>query len=1117
MEELKKSIKKRYILFLATIILIIILVVLIVQNSINSQKSDAHILNIAGRQRMLSQNIAKLALFIDNDQNNAPAPNTLEQLKDLTDDWENKQNYLISSNNQNYNSDIIDSLFKVIEPNQNKMLAASRNILRNPEPEIVKSSIDSLLEAEAPFLMTMDAIVSEYQNGAEVKLQKLKKTIYLLALIAGLIFIGEFVFVLSPVFKQLYLRNKELVSKNNELAISQGEISAKILEVSNLKADLELQQQHNKIFIDQAPTAIAMLDNDMRYIAVSQRWIRDYKMEGQEIIGRSHYDIFPEIGDDWKKTHQECLNGAIDVCDEAPFERADGSIQWIYWDVRPWYVSEGIIGGLLMHTGDITHTKEKENEKIRIESILDRTNEVARIGTWEVDLIKNKLFWSRIVCEIHEVPEDYEPDLETGINFFKEGKSRDTINQVVKEAIENGTSYDVEVELVTSKGNILWTRAIGQAEMVNGRCIRLFGVFQDINDIKISQLALNKAHTELKAIFNSGPIAIVTTDNDGIITLFNQGAEELLGYTTSEMVGIKHPEIYHLEDEIIEFGKDISKRYGKDPMHIDPFLQLASQNESDTREWTYRKKDGSLLPVLLTLTALKDENGQKIGFLGVSTDISAIKKAKNELLRKNQLLSFAEKMTMMGNYQWDVINNSVKWSTNLYQIFGLDETKTDITYETYFNFVHPDDQENVTGYVQQSLKEKKFHNNFIHRIISSDGKTKTVHLLGEVITNNSGEAVEIIGTCQDVTQQKMAENKFRGLLESAPDAMVIVNEKGKIQLINKQAEKLFGYPSKELLNKPVEILIPKRFTGNHLGHRDGFFAQPKTREMGQGKELFGKNKKGEEIPIQISLSPLQTEEGLLVSAAIRDITEQKVAENKILEANEGLEKLAKKLTVQNKQLEDFTHITSHNLRAPVSNLNSLLHLYKESETHEEKSFLFEKFETVILHLNSTLNTLIDSIKIRDGAKQEKENISFEEVLSKTMEIISSQISETDTVIKRDFSKAPKILYNRTYLESIILNLMTNSIKYKSPDRNPEIFIETENNEGQIRLKFKDNGLGIDLERHGHKLFGLNKTFHRHPDARGVGLYMTKAQIESLEGTITATSKINVGTTFTINF
>ncbi|MCK0157272.1 PAS domain S-box protein [Cellulophaga sp. F20128] len=1156
-------------------------------------------------------------------------------------------------------------------------------------------------------------------------------------------------------------------------------------ELAKLKADLETKDAYNRIFIEQAPTAIAMLDNNMNYLAVSQRWISDFKMEDKEIIGRSHYDLFPEIGDAWKANHQKCLQGATDTCDEAPFVRADGSVQWIYWDVRPWYIAKDTIGGLIMHTGDITHLKDKEEERVRIEKILDKTNEVARIGTWDIDLLKNEVFWSKMVCEIHEVSHDYTPNLETAINFIKKGESRDTIEKVVQEAIMNGTPYDVEVELVTAKNTIIWARAMGQAEIVDGQCIRLYGVFQDINERKLSQLALNKAHTELKAIFNSravaivttdtdgiirqfnhgaeiltgytasemiglqrpkkfhlreeldrfildvakkydknpkgfspqlemskhnaydtrewnylrkdgstlpalltltsmkdeegnligylgvstdisekriaqnelvrknqllnfaeeitlmgnwqwdtvadkvewsdnlfnifkldrdierirfdtyfnfvhpddkgivseyfdktkeekrlnkfthriiagdgqlkyiqllgevitndegaviemigtcqdittikeaekklheahlqlqaifnsGPIAIVSTDLDGVINHFNHGAEVLTGYSASEMIGLQKPFIYHTEEELTQFTKDIAKRYNKNPEGFHPQLELTKQNEYDTREWTYIRKDGSTLPVQLTLTGVKDEGGKNIGFLGVSTDVSERRKAEDELLRKNYLLNFAEKITMMGNWQWNTQTNNVKWSANLYTIFGV-KKGTAITYDTYFSFVHPEDKEKVTNYVQNAIAAKKKNLDLLHRIQLKDGTIKTIQLLAEIITNSLDDITEFVGTCQDVTEQKMAENKFRGLLESAPDAMVIVNEKGKIQLINKQTEKLFGYNANELFGKSVEILMPHRLTSTHTTLRENFFANPKTRGTIPGAELFGIHKNGQEIPIQISLSPFQTEEGLLVSAAIRDVTEQKITQAKIINAKNELESLAQKLTIQNDQLADFAHITSHNLRAPVSNLNSLLDFYNNSESEDEKIILFEKFEKVIHHLTGTLNTLVESLRAKNVSLEDMEDVSFEEVLHKTKEILGGQIMNTAAVITSDFSKIGKINYNKIYLESIFLNLLSNSIKYKSEARVPVIHIESEINNGKITLKFKDNGLGIDLKMHGHKLFGLNKTFHRHKDAKGVGLFITKTQIEAMGGTIRAASKVNEGTTFYLNF
>ena len=245
-------------------------------------------------------------------------------------------------------------------------------------------------------------------------------------------------------------------------------------------------------------------------MAASQKWIEDYNLKGREIIGHSHYEIFPEIGDEWKQKHQRCLRGEINQCAEAPFDREDGTRQWLKWDIRPWYKSEGVIGGLLMYTADITDLKEKDQEKTRIEEILERTNSVARIGTWELQLNKGKLIWSKITREIHEVSEDFEPDLTTAINFYKEGYNRDTITKLVTDSISNNTSYDAEIELITAKGNETWVRVIGQSEFVDGKCKRHYGVFHDITPIKKTELKINRVNNELRAILNSASVALIS-------------------------------------------------------------------------------------------------------------------------------------------------------------------------------------------------------------------------------------------------------------------------------------------------------------------------------------------------------------------------------------------------------------------------------------------------------------------------------------------------------------------------------------------------------------------------------------------------------------------------------
>ncbi|PJZ58461.1 PAS domain-containing sensor histidine kinase [Leptospira barantonii] len=265
-----------------------------------------------------------------------------------------------------------------------------------------------------------------------------------------------------------------------------------ITKHKNAEIALKESYELNKVFIEKAPSAIAMFDTNMRYMAASQQWLVDYHLNETEIVGKSHYDIFPEIGEEWKEIHQECLRGKVLRREEESFVRADGSIQWIIWEVRPWYVSQNVVGGILMYTADITALKRKEFERTRLEEILTRTNEAAQIGSWEVDLETNTRVWSKVTKSIFELPEDYEPDGNEGARFFKSEKERKKSADIFADSIETGKSFDMEIEIVTAKGNLVWTRSIGKPEFQNGKCIRVSGTFQNIQEQKQKELALQR-------------------------------------------------------------------------------------------------------------------------------------------------------------------------------------------------------------------------------------------------------------------------------------------------------------------------------------------------------------------------------------------------------------------------------------------------------------------------------------------------------------------------------------------------------------------------------------------------------------------------------------------------
>ena len=238
----------------------------------------------------------------------------------------------------------------------------------------------------------------------------------------------------------------------------------------------------------------------------------------------------------------------------------------------------------------------------------------------------------------------------------------------------------------------------------------------------------------------------------------------------------------------------------------------------------------------------------------------------------------------------------------------------------------------------------------------------------------------------------------------------------------------------------------------------------------------------------------------------------------IMKSNKQWQEISQKLETKNHQLENFSHIVSHNLRSPVGNLQGLFDMYDDAKDEKEKQFIIQNIREVSNVLNSTVKDLTAIVKIRQDVDSLPMNqLTFEEILLHIKASLSVKIGELNAKLTYNFDNCPVIYTSKVYLESIMLNLTTNALKYHSPKRPPEIHWESREENDLIILTCQDNGLGIDMERYGHQLFGLYKTFHRHKDSRGLGLFITKNQIEALDGSIKAESKPDMGTKFIISF
>lgn len=750
---------------------------------------------------------------------------------------------------------------------------------------------------------------------------------------------------------------------------------------------------------------------------------------------------------------------------------------------------------------DITKRKVFEKKLIQKNELLNFTEKKASLGHWKWDLTTDMVTCSQNIYRIIGVEEDTPVTIDMMINsvhpddvkmvrahFKKSVKKRFFETLYHRFRLEDGTERIVQVlgEFVADE---------------TGKLSNVVLISQDITARKHFEEDLLQKNQLFSVIKRRVKLGYWLWDLRTNLLTCSENMSSLLELERNERLS----------------AKTLLKN-----VHPDDLQNLQAYLEEVVLTKTFKSFnhriiiDGAVRYIQVNGKVNTDENGDALTILGISQDVTAQKDLETELLEKNRLLNFAEEKAGMGHWQMFPKDDICIWSKSMYKIFGFSEDMK-ITSETLFKYAHPEDLEKVQKHMVKALDTMSF-DKLIHRAILDDGTLKFIEVKGNNFTTDEhGEVVELRGTALDITTQQKEILKFKALLESAPTATLIIKDNSIIQTINREAEKLFGYKPEELEGKSIETLMLPRFVAKRKPYQKAFLANPKVQTIDIGEDLYMKSKQGTEIPVQVTLGPLETDDGLLISMAIRDITKQRLAENKILESKERLEALTEELTAQNQQLADFTQITSHNLRAPVSNLNSIVSLYKTSNREEERSEIFSKFEIVIGHLTLTLNTLVETLKTKSEKSVIRKEVSFTQTLKKTQDILMTQISNSGALIKGDFSRIDVLSYNPIYMESIFQNLIGNAIKYKHPERKPEIIVTSEIENDVVKLSFKDNGLGIDLKKHGHKLFGLNKVFHRHPEAKGVGLFMTKAQVEAMGGKISAESQVDKGSIFSIEF
>lgn len=378
---------------------------------------------------------------------------------------------------------------------------------------------------------------------------------------------------------------------------------------------------------------------------------------------------------------------------------------------------------------------------------------------------------------------------------------------------------------------------------------------------------------------------------------------------------------------------------------------------------------------------------------------------------------------------------------------------------------------------------------------------------------------EVLVLVQDITVRRQKDDalmKLSLIAEHTSNAVIITDAHGRIEWVNEGFTRVTEYSLEEVINKKP---------GNVLqGHETDPDVQAFIRERIRSKmpfkaELINYTKSGKKYWVSINAQPIVDDSGEVIKffAIESDITERKLSEIKIIEQNTRLTAIAENLTKKNTQLEEFTQIVSHNLRSPIGNISALLEHLNSTVDETERQDIINHLKSSSESLMMTMNELNEVLKIKYAGHIEKQRIDLQAILDKVIGLLQLQIVQIGASVTADFSKAPTVLYPVIYIESIVLNLLSNALKYYAPNRKPFVHFETWKEGNQIFMRITDNGLGIDLARYGHQVFKLRKTFHKHPESRGVGLFMIRNQIEAMGGEINVISDVNVGTTFLINF
>lgn len=653
--------------------------------------------------------------------------------------------------------------------------------------------------------------------------------------------------------------------------------------------------------------------------------------------------------------------------------------------------------------------------------------------------------------------------------------------------------------------------------------------------VNIQATKLFNSEIKFEAIFDQAAVGIAHVDSStGHFIEINNQFCKLLGYSEQEMKeknfqAITHPD--DLEADLLNLNQLLSgkiKEYNIEKRYYNKSGAIVWVNLSVSPLFKKGKKLTSLISIVEDISLKKEAEKQikksETRFQSLfedspiplwEEDFSEVKKYLQKL---NLINESPETVSLYLKMHPDVVRECIAlvkiidvntMCLNLHKVKTKKELISDLSQII--------DKDSINDFTKQLIAITQGDKQLIvdTKIKNKDDEYRNVNLRWNVIRGYEKSLERIIVSTEDITERKISENI---ILQSQQRIESLINTIDGIvwecdaktfafNFISQKVEKILGYTAEEWLES-------KTFWVDHIHPEDRKWTTDyctlKTKEnLNHDFEYRMIAKNGAVVWLKDIVNVIsKNDQALSLRGIMIDITTTK-------EAEKDLNDSFNLVTEQNKRLLNFSYIVSHNLRSHTSNIASIMSLIESSESEEEKDEMIQLLKSVSNSLNETMIHLNEVINIRTNIGLVSESLNLQHYLETVQRVLSEQINSKGVSISTIMPDNVMINYNPAYLESILYNIISNSIRYSHPERKPIIIIKWINDDDNKILQISDNGVGIDLVKNADKIFGMYKTFTNNADSKGIGLFITKNQIDAMGGNITVESEPNVGTTFKI--